>query len=205
MSLVPPLARMSPTRKDLRHVCPSRPKILGTPLKSARLYIQGVGGKCPLPRPRAPMSPTRKCLGPLVSVNFKTPGYDTAVNSYFYIFEGEGKCPLPPPPQPAPMSPTRKYMGHVCPFRPIILGTLLKSARFHIQGVWGQVPLAPSMGAHVPHQEMTWPLVPLWFKTPDYTHCSQQQFLCLRWAQCPLSPVGTHVPHQEMPLPLVSL
>ena len=55
-----------PYQKCLGHLCPSGPNILGTPLKSAHVFIfqrGGVRGKCPLPRPRAPMFPTRKCLG----------------------------------------------------------------------------------------------------------------------------------------------
>ena len=67
MPLVPPLALMSLTRKNLGHVCPCSPKILGTSLKSGRFYItEGVGASAPCP-PRASMSLTRKSFVHLYS------------------------------------------------------------------------------------------------------------------------------------------
>ena len=104
--VLPPLAPMSSTRKYVRHVCPSSPKILGTPLKSAHVLIfqSGVGASAPCPRPRAPMSPTRKCLGHLCpsGSNFvATPLQSTAI----FIFLRWGPVPLVPFPLWPPCPP----------------------------------------------------------------------------------------------------
>ena len=148
MPLTPPLAPMFPTRKYLGHVCPSRQKILGTPLKSAHVFMFRGWGKFPL-------SPTgahvlhQEMSWNLVPLWFNSPGYATAVNSHFHMFE-RGPVPLVLPPL-APMSPTRKYVRHVCPSSLKILGTPLKSAHgLNSRRGLGQVPLSPAQGRPCP-------------------------------------------------------
>ena len=120
----------------------------------------------PCPRHGRPCPP-QEMPWPLCASGSKllaTPLQSTAI----FIFLGRGQVPLVQPPL-APMSPTSKCLDHLCPSSPIMVGAPLKSAHvFIFQKGLGQVPLAPPTGAHVPHQEMPWPLVPLWFKTPGY-------------------------------------
>ena len=85
----------------------------------------------------------------LVPLWFNSPGYATAVNSHFHMFE-RGPVPLVLPPL-APMSPTRKYVRHVCPSSLKILGTPLKSAHgLNSRRGLGQVPLSPAQGRPCP-------------------------------------------------------
>ena len=152
---------MSPTRKYLGHVCPSSPKILGTPLKSAHVFKfqRGLGAQCPLSPPLALMSLTRKNLGHVCPSSSKILG--TSLKSgRFYITERVGaSAPCPPR---APMPFTRTCLGPLCPSFIYILGTSLKSARFHIpEGVWGQVPFAPPGRPCLPPENALVPCAPL--------------------------------------------
>ena len=94
--------------------------------------------------------------------------------------------------------PHKKCLGHLCPSSPEILGTPLKSARFHIpEGGGGKFPLPPGRPCH--HQEMPWLLVPLWFKPPGYATAVKTFFVFLRGGQAPIvaPSAGTHVPYQK--------
>ena len=82
----------------------------------------------------------------------------------------------------------------------------LKSTRFYIpEGVGGKCPLLPT-GAHVPQEDIPWPLVALWSKTPGYATAVNSYFIFLRGSKCSLSPsTGAPVPHQKIPWSLVPL
>ena len=135
----------------------------------------------------------------------KTPGYATAVNSNFIFLRGS-KCSLSPL-QWHP-SPTRKYLGPLCPSCPYILGTSLKSARFlYSRRRWGKCPLLP------PHHRRPCPtrkfLGPLCPASPKIlgTPLKSARFHIPEGvgASAPCPPPGRPCPHQKMPWSLVPL
>ena len=86
----------------------------------------------------------------------------------------------------------------LCPPSPKILGTSLKSARFHIpEGVWGQVPLAPHGRPCPPPENALVPCAPLVHKS-WVRHWNQHGFTFQRgWGQVPLVPQGRPCPSPE--------
>ena len=142
---------------------------------------------------------------PLVPHWFKTSGYATAVNTFFVFLRG-GQVSFVPP-SAGTHVPHQKCLGHLYPSSPKILGTQLKSARFHIsEGGWGQVPLAPRASMSPPGNALA-PCAPL-VQTSWQHHCSQHLFCIFeRWGdQVPHAPpsAGPCLP-PEMPGSLVPL
>ena len=134
------------------------------------------------------MSPTRKCLSPLCPSGSKflaTPLQSTAI----FIFLRGVQCPLSPSPAGAHV-PHKKIPGSRVPSTPKILGTPLKSAHvFKFQkGVAGKCPLSPPRLSHITHQEMPWPLVPLWFKVLGYATAVNSHFHIFERGPVPLVP-----------------
>ena len=88
---------------------------------------------------------------------------------------------MPLVPSRAPMPSTRTCLGPLCPSFIYILGTSLKSARFHIpEGVWGQVPLAPHGRPCPPPENALVPCAPLFQNFICWLHHCNQQLRELR-------------------------
>ena len=203
MPLVPPLALMSLTRKNLDHVCPSSPKILGTSLKSGRFYItEGVGASAPCP-PTGANALHQNMPWSLVPLFYIHPGYVTEISTFSYSRGGVGASSLCPPSQGAHVS-HQKMPWSLVPLLSIHPGYVTEISTFSYsrRGV-GQVPFAPPKGAHVTHQKMPWSIVPLFLYILG-TSLKSARFHIPEgvWGKCPLPPRAPMSPTRKCLGPL---